>query len=165
MFCFQSEVKFLGKFSHPNLVQLIGYCKEDRDLYLVYEYMQKGSLENHLFKSNLLFGLTNHYFVLPLNSSNWSRLMLNLCLLVLTEGAEPLPWHMRLKIAVGAARGLAFLHCSEKSVIYRDFKSANILLDGVANCLQPFSPLQFVSFLFLFDVSLLLFTLLHLYSL
>ncbi|XP_031406598.1 probable serine/threonine-protein kinase PIX13 [Punica granatum] len=95
----QAEVKFLGKFSHPNLVKLLGYCLEDRQFLLVYEYMQKGSLENHLFR----------------------------------KGAEPLSWDVRLKIAIGAARGLAFLHNSEKSVIYRDFKASNILLDGEFN--------------------------------
>ncbi|RYR48785.1 hypothetical protein Ahy_A07g034863 [Arachis hypogaea] len=47
----QSEVKFLGKFSHPNLVKLVGYCWEENQFLLVYEYMQKGSLENHLFRS------------------------------------------------------------------------------------------------------------------
>lgn len=44
---------------------------------------------------------------------------------------QPLSWDIRLKIAIGAARGLAFLHTSEKKVIYRDFKASNILLDGV----------------------------------
>jgi len=43
----------------------------------------------------------------------------------------PLPWSLRLRIAIGAARGLAFLHSSEKHVIYRDFKASNILLDTV----------------------------------
>lgn len=95
----QAEVKFLGKFSHPNLVKLIGYCWEDREFLLVYEHMQKGSLENHLFK----------------------------------KGVEPIPWSTRIKIAIGAAQGLAFLHTTEKTVIYRDFKSANILLDGEFN--------------------------------
>jgi serine/threonine protein kinase len=47
----QSEVNFLGRLSHPNLVRLLGYCVEDRELLLVYEYMPKGSLENHLFRS------------------------------------------------------------------------------------------------------------------
>nr|XP_009590741.2 probable serine/threonine-protein kinase PIX13 isoform X2 [Nicotiana tomentosiformis] len=94
-----AEVKFLGKFSHPNLVQLIGYCWEEKQFLLVYEYMQKGSLENHLFR----------------------------------KGAETLSWDTRLKIVIGAARGLAFLHTTEKQVIYRDFKAANILLDGDYN--------------------------------
>ncbi|KAG5542759.1 hypothetical protein RHGRI_015766 [Rhododendron griersonianum] len=46
-----AEVKFLGKFSHPNLVKLLGYCWEGSQYLLVYEYMQKGSLESHLFRS------------------------------------------------------------------------------------------------------------------
>lgn len=36
-----------------------------------------------------------------------------------------------MKVALGAARGLAFLHSAETKVIYRDFKTANILLDSV----------------------------------
>ncbi|XP_030945204.1 probable serine/threonine-protein kinase PIX13 [Quercus lobata] len=94
----QSEVNFLGRLSHPNLVKLLGYCWEDRELLLIYEFMQKGSLENHLFGRG--------------------------------SAVQPLPWDIRLKIAIGAARGLAFLHTSDKQVIYRDFKASNILLDG-----------------------------------
>ncbi|TKY70248.1 serine/threonine-protein kinase Cx32 [Spatholobus suberectus] len=93
----QSEINFLGRISHPNLVKLLGYCCDDVEFLLVYEFMPKGSLENHLFWRN-----TN---------------------------TEPLSWETRLKIAIGAARGLAFLHTSEKQIIYRDFKASNILLD------------------------------------
>ncbi|KAK4844895.1 hypothetical protein QYF36_025774 [Acer negundo] len=42
---------------------------------------------------------------------------------------EPLSWDIRLKIAIGAARGLTFLHTLEKKVIYRDFKTYNIMHD------------------------------------
>ncbi|KAH6755939.1 Protein kinase superfamily protein [Perilla frutescens var. hirtella] len=97
----QAEVDFLGKISHPNLVKLLGYCLEEKELLLVYEFMPKGSLENHLFRRN--------------------------------AATEPLSWDIRLKIAIGAAKGLAFLHTSEKQVIYRDFKASNILLDGSYN--------------------------------
>ncbi|VVA99382.1 unnamed protein product [Arabis nemorensis] len=97
----QCEVNFLGRISHPNLVKLLGYCLEGDDLLLVYEFMQKGSLENHLFRKG--------------------------------SSVQPLSWEIRLRIAIGAAKGLAFLHASEKQVIYRDFKASNILLDASYN--------------------------------
>lgn len=45
-----AEVTYLGQLRHKNLVKLIGYCSESDNKLLVYEYMQRGSLENHLFK-------------------------------------------------------------------------------------------------------------------
>ncbi|KAJ6797601.1 putative serine/threonine-protein kinase PBL2 [Iris pallida] len=45
-----AEVTYLGQLHHKNLVRLIGYCSESENKLLVYEYMQRGSLENHLFK-------------------------------------------------------------------------------------------------------------------
>ncbi|KAJ0524811.1 putative transferase, protein kinase RLK-Pelle-RLCK-VIIa-2 family [Helianthus annuus] len=98
---FQAEVNFIGRLSQPNLVKLLGYCDEGNELLLVYEFMQKGSLENHLFGRG--------------------------------STVQPLPWDIRLKISIGAARGLAFLHTSEKQVIYRDFKLSNISLDASYN--------------------------------
>ncbi|GKU97157.1 hypothetical protein SLEP1_g10335 [Rubroshorea leprosula] len=46
-----AEVNYLSDLLHPNLVKLIGYCIEDDQRLLVYEFMPRGSLENHLFRS------------------------------------------------------------------------------------------------------------------
>uniref|UniRef100_A0A2C9VXB5 non-specific serine/threonine protein kinase n=1 Tax=Manihot esculenta TaxID=3983 RepID=A0A2C9VXB5_MANES len=94
-----TEVNYLGKLHHPNLVKLIGYCLEGENRLLVYEFMPKGSLENHLFR----------------------------------RGPQPLSWALRIKVAIGAARGLTFLHDAKSQVIYRDFKASNILLDADFN--------------------------------
>ncbi|XP_042046105.1 receptor-like cytoplasmic kinase 176 [Salvia splendens] len=96
-----AEINYLGQLRHPNLVKLIGYCLEDDHRLLVYEFMPKGSMENHLFRRGSYF--------------------------------QPLSWSLRVKIALGAARGLAFLHNAETKVIYRDFKTSNILLDSNYN--------------------------------
>ncbi|PQQ12647.1 putative serine/threonine-protein kinase PBL21 [Prunus yedoensis var. nudiflora] len=96
------EVLMLSLLHHTNLVTLIGYCTDGDQRLLVYEYMPRGSLEDHLFD--------------------------------LSPDREPLSWDTRIKIAVGAARGLEYLHCkANPPVIYRDLKSANILLDDQFN--------------------------------
>ncbi|XP_058090609.1 probable serine/threonine-protein kinase PIX13 [Magnolia sinica] len=97
----KSEVNFLGRLSHPNIVKLIGSCWEGKDLFLVYEFMPKGSLENHLFRRGLAI--------------------------------QVLSWSIRLKIAIGVAKGLAFLHTSETQVIFRNLKASTILLDSNYN--------------------------------
>ncbi|KAK9726824.1 hypothetical protein RND81_05G239600 [Saponaria officinalis] len=50
------------------------------------------------------------------------------------EYSEPLTWNARVKIALGSARALEYLHevCSP-SVVHQNFKSENILLDGELN--------------------------------
>ncbi|TVU37156.1 hypothetical protein EJB05_10456 [Eragrostis curvula] len=46
-----AEVTYLGQLHHANLVKLVGYCSDsDSNKLLVYEYMLRGSLENHLFR-------------------------------------------------------------------------------------------------------------------
>lgn len=55
----------------------------------------------------------------------------NWCGLLIKKGSTPLSWGIRLKIAIGAARGLAYLHNLEKKIIYRDLKASSILVDKV----------------------------------
>ncbi|CAH1430949.1 unnamed protein product [Lactuca virosa] len=78
----QAEVEYMGKFSHPNVVKLLGYGWGSNEIHLVYEYSEKGSLYMHLFGKD----------------------------------AEPLPWDKRIKIALGAAQGLAFMHTEMSSM-------------------------------------------------
>ncbi|XP_060212446.1 probable serine/threonine-protein kinase PBL25 isoform X1 [Lycium barbarum] len=95
---FLVEVKKLTLLKHPNLVNLIGYCADGDQRILVFEYMPRGCLEDHL--------------------------------LDIKEDKKPLDWLSRMKIALGAANGLEYLH--EKAnppIIYRDLKGTNILLD------------------------------------
>lgn len=45
---FLVEVLMLSLLHHPNLVNLIGYCADGDQRLLVYEFMPRGSLEDHL---------------------------------------------------------------------------------------------------------------------
>jgi len=95
-----TEVNVLGVVEHPNLVKLVGYCAEDDERGI----------------QRLLV-----YEYMP-NKSVEDHLS--------PRSESPLLWPMRLKIAQDAARGLAYLHEGmDFQIIFRDFKSSNILLD------------------------------------
>ncbi|KAK1285682.1 putative serine/threonine-protein kinase-like protein CCR3 [Acorus calamus] len=49
---FQSELAFLSRLHHKHLVGLVGFCEEEEERLLVYEYMKNGALYNHLHNSN-----------------------------------------------------------------------------------------------------------------
>ncbi|OIT03123.1 PREDICTED: probable receptor-like protein kinase At2g23200 [Nicotiana attenuata] len=101
---FQTEIMVLSKIRHQRLVSLIGYCDERNEMILVYEFMEKGTLREHLYSSNEDLG----------KSSSRSELS----------------WDQRLEICIGAAEGLQYLHTGLNGpIIHRDIKSTNILLD------------------------------------
>ncbi|CAI9104883.1 OLC1v1003672C3 [Oldenlandia corymbosa var. corymbosa] len=98
---FLVEVEMLSRLHHRNLVKLIGY------------YSNRDSSQNLLCYELVPNGSLESWLHGPLGVN---------C---------PLDWDTRMKIALDAARGLAYLHeDSQPCVIHRDFKASNILLEN-----------------------------------
>ncbi|GLU07254.1 hypothetical protein SLE2022_242180 [Rubroshorea leprosula] len=98
---FLVEVEMLSRLHHRNLVKLVGY------------YSNRDSSQNLLCYELVPNGSLEAWLHGPLGVN---------C---------PLDWDTRMKIALDAARGLAYLHeDSQPCVIHRDFKASNILLEN-----------------------------------
>ncbi|GMH19056.1 hypothetical protein Nepgr_020897 [Nepenthes gracilis] len=98
---FMSEIESIGRLHHRNLVQLLGWCRRQNDLLLVYDFMPNGSLDKYLFDEP-------------------KKMILS--------------WAQRFNIIKGVASGLLYLHEEwEQTVIHRDIKAANVLLDADFN--------------------------------
>jgi serine/threonine protein kinase/Leucine-rich repeat (LRR) protein len=94
---FYTEIELLSRVHHRNLVMLEGYCDDEGEQMLVYEYMPGGTLRDHL---SALSGI-------------------------------PLDFPTRLRIALGSARGILYLHTeANPPIFHRDIKASNILLDN-----------------------------------
>ncbi|KAK9984841.1 hypothetical protein SO802_034366 [Lithocarpus litseifolius] len=95
-----AEVQFLGVVNHQHLVKLLGYCAVDGE---------RGIQRLLVYEFMPNKSLEDHLF---------------------NRALPTLPWKRRLDIILGSAEGLAYLHGGlEVQVIYRDFKSSNVLLD------------------------------------
>ncbi|WVZ67917.1 hypothetical protein U9M48_016931 [Paspalum notatum var. saurae] len=106
---FTNEVEIISLLRHRNLVPLRGCCIADHDadegkqMFLVYDYMPKGSLDQYVFEDD--------------GEARRRR--------------PPLSWAHRRTVILDVARGLEYLHYGVKPGIYhRDIKATNILLDA-----------------------------------
>lgn len=86
---YASEVNVISMLRHKNLVQFKGWCHENRDLLLVYEFMPNRSLDFHLFGKDmpLLTWPTRYKIVVDLASA----------LHYLQEGCDPFVLHRDIK--------------------------------------------------------------------
>lgn len=93
-FSMQTELNYLGQLHHGNLVKLIGYCVESDNRLLVYEFMPKGSLENHLFRSRVLLLAMMLMFVYGYYPKSIDLFCLACCIVILYYKSPPSQWNV-----------------------------------------------------------------------
>lgn len=102
------EINLLKHINHSNIIRLSGYCIHEGNTYLVYEFAEKGSLDDWLF-----FGQQKH-------QSEDDSLSLPI-----------LGWKQRVQIACNVADALNYLHSYvNPPYIHKNLKSSNVLLDS-----------------------------------
>lgn len=95
---FLTEIELLSRLHHRNLVSLIGFCDEEGEQMLVYEFMPNGTLRDNLSAA---------------------------------KSKEPMSFALRVRIALGSAKGILYLHTeANPPIFHRDIKASNILLDS-----------------------------------
>ncbi|CAD6247256.1 unnamed protein product [Miscanthus lutarioriparius] len=118
------ELERLGRIKHPNLVPLTGYCLAGDQRIAIYEYMENGNLHNLLHDLPLGVQATEDW-----SGDTWEDNIGGVATEIITpEGTAT--WMFRHKIALGAARALAFLHhgCIPQ-IVHRDVKASSIYFD------------------------------------
>ncbi|XP_048597054.1 cysteine-rich receptor-like protein kinase 24 [Brassica napus] len=110
---FKNEVLLVAKLQHRNLVRLLGFCVQGEEKLLVYEFLPNKSLNYFLFG-----GKKNKHMIICADSAKRSQL----------------DWTRRYKIIGGITRGILYLHQDSRlTIIHRDLKASNILLDADMN--------------------------------
>ncbi|KAL6010343.1 hypothetical protein ACLOJK_000774 [Asimina triloba] len=119
---FRAEMETLGKIEHPNLVKMKGYCVSGEERLLIYDYIQRGSLDQWLHDTS-----ASASFSSSVSSTSHSSLSVSGS----AARPRPLSWAKRVKIVKGVAAGLQYLHdgCKPR-IIHRDIKASNVLLDA-----------------------------------
>ncbi|KAG2615325.1 hypothetical protein PVAP13_3NG063600 [Panicum virgatum] len=97
---FRTEIELLSRVHHRNVVSLVGFCLDQDEQILVYEYVPNGTLKESLTG----------------------------------KSGVRLDWRRRLRVVLGAAKGVAYLHeLADPPIVHRDIKSSNVLLDERLN--------------------------------